>query len=112
MIRRCISIFFFFNDTATTEIYTLSLHDALPICQWKLLIAVPGESGSSQARLLEQLVPCQNSIACTQDWPGSPRERSEEHTSELQSPCNLVCRLLLEKKKKNMHRLCVIECSR
>src|SRR2546423_10352826 len=46
--------------------------------QWKLLIAVPGESGSSQARLLEQLVPCQNSIACTQDWPGSPREHLDK----------------------------------
>src|SRR5256886_17649426 len=74
------SFFFFFNDTATTEIYTLSLHDALPICivsiydissraglQWYTMELVPG--------------------------------RSEEHTSELQSQSNLVCRLLLEKKK-------------
>src|SRR2546427_4129017 len=72
--------FFFFNDTATTEIYTLSLHDALPICDGL-------------------------------DRPGNPRpdhqyhrgrgadDRSEEHTSELQSQSNLVCRLLLEKKK-------------
>src|SRR5256885_16434909 len=71
--------FFFFNDTATTEIYTLSLHDALPI------------SGARP-------VPCPGWHAA----PAPPRHRhgrSEEHTSELQSPCNLVCRLLLEKKK-------------
>src|SRR6266566_10128298 len=71
--------FFFFNDTATTEIYTLSLHDALPISQKP---AHPGASSRAQ-------------FSC-----GSS-ERSEEHTSELQSPCNLVCRLLLEKKKKD-----------
>src|SRR5256885_11790892 len=84
-------LFFFFNDTATTEIYTLSLHDALPISQ-----------------------PCRNrpvlpksSVRPLSAGPFSRRqrssrsERSEEHTSELQSPCNLVCRLLLEKKKKN-----------
>src|SRR5712691_13525632 len=67
--------FFFFNDTATTEIYTLSLHDALPICP----------------------------EACwRRGYPGAthPSNRSEEHTSELQSQSNLVCRLLLEKKKK------------
>src|SRR5256885_2645865 len=74
-------IFFFFNDTATTEIYTLSLHDALPI-------SVPGR-GHAQRLRLARAAPCQQG-------PG----RSEEHTSELQSPCNLVCRLLLEKKKK------------
>src|ERR1039457_7359128 len=68
--------FFFFNDTATTEIYTLSLHDALPI--------YAGISRGAPAR-----VSCRCSAgSCT---------RSEEHTSELQSPCNLVCRLLLEK---------------
>src|SRR2546426_3515024 len=76
--------FFFFNDTATTEIYTLSLHDALPIC---------ARRPPAQRR-------CRGPRP-----PGTPRgrrgrERSEEHTSELQSPCNLVCRLLLEKKKK------------
>src|SRR5574340_1768947 len=69
--------FFFFNDTATTEIYTLSLHDALPI------------SGSSGAtRWGRTTAPRTESHA-----------RSEEHTSELQSPKDLVCRLLLEKKK-------------
>src|SRR5256885_13218808 len=88
MLRYCcsLSFFFFFNDTATTEIYTLSLHDALPI-SW-----VDGNSNNSignrkgadttvNAAVLTGIV------------------RSEEHTSELQSPCNLVCRLLLEKKK-------------
>src|SRR5256885_5837293 len=74
--------FFFFNDTATTEIYTLSLHDALPICTGHR----PG--------------PCRPGPAAAAR-PAWPRRswRSEEHTSELQSPCNLVCRLLLEKKK-------------
>src|SRR5256885_5234127 len=77
-------VFFFFNDTATTEIYTLSLHDALPI-------SVP---------LLQGKHPCRGAT------PPSPHSawRSEEHTSELQSPCNLVCRLLLEKKKFKGHR--------
>src|SRR5256885_17133866 len=81
--------FFFFNDTATTEIYTLSLHDALPI----YLSRAAGE----------------NEIECEPRFAGAggtadqdravAHQRSEEHTSELQSPCNLVCRLLLEKKK-------------
>src|SRR6476620_8175211 len=70
---------FFFNDTATTEIYTLSLHDALPISPGDL----PSRTGASIQRLAK------NSPA-----------RSEEHTSELQSRQYLVCRLLLEKKKK------------
>src|SRR2546427_5455307 len=73
------SSFFFFNDTATTEIYTLSLHDALPI----LRRSYNGESAIAEFR------------AC-RHW-----NRSEEHTSELQSQSNLVCRLLLEKKKKH-----------
>src|SRR5258706_8169129 len=72
--------FFFFNDTATTEIYTLSLHDALPICrrgQRTLYSGRPAAGNHSRGA-----------------------RRSEEHTSELQSLTNLVCRLLLEKKKK------------
>src|SRR5215210_9252777 len=73
-------LFFFFNDTATTEIYTLSLHDALPI------------SGPRPAR--SRRTPLRPARA-------DPARRSEEHTSELQSPMYLVCRLLLEKKKKN-----------
>src|ERR1039457_7300306 len=71
------SFFFFFNDTATTEIYTLSLHDALPISV------------------------CQPSPCGQQGHIPYHYYRSEEHTSELQSPCNLVCRLLLEKKNNN-----------
>src|SRR2546426_854733 len=81
-------IFFFFNDTATTEIYTLSLHDALPISN-----APPPTTSPSTA--------CRSARAACPRTRCGPRERSEEHTSELQSPCNLVCRLLLEKKKKN-----------
>src|SRR5258708_2737580 len=86
-------IVFFFNDTATTEIYTLSLHDALPICVanrphvdslaidgrnvYGLTLLQPGVAGATVADV-----------------------RSEEHTSELQSPDHIVCRLLLEKKKR------------
>src|SRR5256885_11380819 len=83
--------FFFFNDTATTEIYTLSLHDALPICRQRRH-RPHTRCGPDLARR----VPFRGFRG-----PGSFRScRSEEHTSELQSPCNLVCRLLLEKKKK------------
>src|SRR6266705_755059 len=71
--------FFFFNDTATTEIYTLSLHDALPI-----------SIGSTCAGSMPRAAAMRRTL----------RSRSEEHTSELQSPYDLVCRLLLEKKKK------------
>src|SRR5260370_40828430 len=87
---RCPSyfFFFFFNDTATTEIYTLSLHDALPICS------------DNRGHLW---------VHATRFWQPWTRwaritrriSRSEEHTSELQSHLNLVCRLLLEKKKKS-----------
>ena len=90
---------FFFNDTATTEIYTLSLHDALPIC--KKLDTLEGELRRT-TRVLEHIVndrlpPGPRSSRVNR--PGSVR--SEEHTSELQSRLHLVCRLLLEKKKKN-----------
>src|SRR5436309_8749692 len=78
--------FFFFNDTATTEIYTLSLHDALPICLDESI-----ESYQNAADAIE-LGACR----IINIKPG--RVRSEEHTSELQSRENLVCRLLLEKK--------------
>src|SRR5574342_1358726 len=78
MIFSICVLFFFFNDTATTEIYTLSLHDALPI------------SGGGGAR----------SRGRRARFPGAcAGDRSEEHTSELQSPPDIVCRLLLEKKK-------------
>src|SRR2546430_9856370 len=75
------TFFFFFNDTATTEIYTLSLHDALPIFAFSLRDRLA--EGGARERVFDD---------------GST-DRSEEHTSELQSQSNLVCRLLLEKKK-------------
>src|SRR5258708_11703719 len=92
-------LFFFFNDTATTEIYTLSLHDALPIFLGDLV------------RLTFELLKGKFTGVIERNT-GDPKEygidvfdlaalRSEEHTSELQSPDHLVCRLLLEKKKRN-----------
>src|SRR2546421_4041607 len=96
----CELFFFFFNDTATTEIYTLSLHDALPI--W------------IRSRRRRALYMISASILFALAWRNAFRrasrnafrharanKRSEEHTSELQSRSDLVCRLLLEKKKKN-----------
>src|SRR5256885_12302349 len=89
---------FFFNDTATTEIYTLSLHDALPICA-----RLRGREARLQphrqiAALTDEAQP--HALRVQLLDLALERFRSEEHTSELQSPCNLVCRLLLEKKKK------------
>src|SRR5260370_17502984 len=83
-------IFFFFNDTATTEIYTLSLHDALPISRSDF-----GDHASAQP--FARCADVAPAAAAVLSRP--PRLRSEEHTSELQSHLNLVCRLLLEKKK-------------
>src|SRR5256885_16651871 len=94
--------FFFFNDTATTEIYTLSLHDALPIFvspQWRV------DFSGFPAVLPDDLA------AAPWVFEYRPRvgeQRSEEHTSELQSPCNLVCRLLLEKKKNTSSSVLLI----
>src|SRR5256885_9933240 len=87
-------LFFFFNDTATTEIYTLSLHDALPI--FVVSVSMFDYPNSALKGELTQ--------KATTEAQG---KRSEEHTSELQSPCNLVCRLLLEKKKREPFH-CVI----
>src|SRR5438094_6048146 len=84
------SFSFFFNDTAPTEIYTLSLHDALPISR-----ASDSEIAWYAARLPRAAGPVLDVMA-----------RSEEHTSELQSPYDLVCRLLLEKKKAQRHMYC------
>src|SRR3712207_8873366 len=106
--------FFFFNDTATTEIYTLSLHDALPI--WIVV-----NNSILMVEFVEELrsegMPAQQAVV----EAGAVRIRSEEHTSELQSRQYLVCRLLLEKKKKNkfpycnpqhpVSRLCACSCS-
>src|SRR5256885_6719554 len=83
-------IFFFFNDTATTEIYTLSLHDALPIYS--------SRGADRAAPRMAARRPLGGVVRSAE------RHRSEEHTSELQSPCNLVCRLLLEKKNKKFSK--------
>src|SRR5438309_9353589 len=107
MFTHSTSLFFFFNDTATTEIYTLSLHDALPICKINLaadrIFQIWKETAEQQ---------CSQLVFCDLSTPSKLRRqfsvyddlkiRSEEHTSELQSQFHLVCRLLLEK-KKNMN---------
>src|SRR2546427_5807245 len=97
-VRSLLLLFFFFNDTATTEIYTLSLHDALPISKpsltaWSITTGATHFCRSSQRIRM---------AATGKKWvaPVVIDQRSEEHTSELQSQSNLVCRLLLEKKKK------------
>src|SRR3712207_7568056 len=99
------SFVFFFNDTATTEIYTLSLHDALPISGTSCAIAclhLPRGDRHGQ-RLAELYRP----VLQQRDGAGKDEcdslSRSEEHTSELQSRQYLVCRLLLEKKKKKQY---------
>src|SRR5256885_16468493 len=84
-LRSTFYFFFFFNDTATTEIYTLSLHDALPIYPRGMWIGTFHGLANRMLRTHHR---------------DAALPRSEEHTSELQSPCNLVCRLLLEKKKQ------------
>src|SRR5260370_14336879 len=96
------SIFFFFNDTATTEIYTLSLHDALPIS----CTCAPRRRCGRSPRRERGRCPSPGAPAPGRRRPdrvrrreGQRPRRSEEHTSELQSHLNLVCRLLLEKKK-------------
>src|SRR2546427_8776019 len=89
----CFFFFFFFNDTATTEIYTLSLHDALPICEHAVAdpLHEPVAVAVERAR---RAIHDHHAVRL--------ERRSEEHTSELQSQSNLVCRLLLEKKKKKV----------
>src|SRR2546430_7688974 len=91
--RRCnlLVVFFFFNDTATTEIYTLSLHDALPI---------------SLLRVLQRR--CCGQLDGRWNFKRIANGRSEEHTSELQSQSNLVCRLLLEKKNNQQAHFILI----
>src|SRR2546430_8912430 len=82
-----VALFFFFNDTATTEIYTLSLHDALPIFSF------------AESKVLDIGGFYPASLGWTNPTPWNTFRRSEEHTSEIQSQSNLVCRLPLEKKK-------------
>src|SRR3712207_9086149 len=98
-------LFFFFNDTATTEIYTLSLHDALPICAARrrrgrrgpvLEVRRHGDQGGRRGAARPPRVRCPGQGP---ELERRPESRSEEHTSELQSRQYLVCRLLLEKKK-------------
>src|SRR3712207_6947014 len=94
--------FFFFNDTATTEIYTLSLHDALPIFDPQPLPVHLGEQAALVRR--HRRDPFEAQVVAGRGHGGrsvalGPGGRSEEHTSELQSRQYLVCRLLLEKKK-------------
>src|SRR3712207_7919416 len=101
--------FFFFNDTATTEIYTLSLHDALPICRLhgpehgpRAQCERPGRrSWRAERRSQQPEHPAVNEHARRRSRLGL--HRSEEHTSELQSRQYLVCRLLLEKKKQTTY---------
>src|SRR3712207_6908230 len=98
-------VVFFFNDTATTEIYTLSLHDALPICRQ------PDPRGLPERRrrpvALADLTPTWHRATAPLLRLGRRRrrDRSEEHTSELQSRQYLVCRLLLEKKNKSCRKI-------
>src|SRR5256885_13297710 len=93
-------LIFFFNDTATTEIYTLSLHDALPI-SFGVHLSCSGLPLNSWSTFFSAETASPFSAVYTEsdNFPSSSSNRSEEHTSELQSPCNLVCRLLLENKK-------------
>src|SRR5690242_21192113 len=102
-------VFFFFTDPATTEIYTLSLHDALPISTWDAM------TRPAAIALLEIMMGSRSDKELGARFPAViaslekyQREgvRSEEHTSELQSHVNLVCRLLLEKKKKKYYATC------
>src|SRR2546430_12082574 len=102
----CKLVLFFFNDTATTEIYTLSLHDALPIFVIDEGEAAPPGQPPDREQLLGLDHRPGGIAGAVQDHrPGTRAHRSEEHTSELQSQSNLVCRLLLETKTVSSHTL-------
>src|SRR5256885_16561888 len=95
-------VLFVFNDTATTEIFSLSLHDALPISAGDLVVDVArvvkeDEADDGEGDADDGDAP--RAPAKAKKAPAKAKARSEEHTSELQSPCNLVCRLLLEQKR-------------
>src|SRR5256885_6413154 len=100
--------FFFLNDPAPTEIYPLPLHDALPISGED----APSQGARRNSRPPQALLRSGGHAEAggAADRPGGG-ERSEEHTSELQSPCNLVCRLLLEKKKKKVVEITFLFCT-
>src|SRR3712207_7927852 len=99
--------FFFFNDTATTEIYTLSLHDALPILHDESSIASAKRYAIVLVFMIITFIPRYICFSSSRPMPQylHPIMRSEEHTSELQSRQYLVCRLLLEKKKLDLNFL-------
>src|SRR2546430_12986916 len=106
-------VFFFFNDTATTEIYPLSLHDALPILKWS------STRRSSYACVVVRISAPTRAATASSSFNSRTRHerrsspaRSEEHTSELQSQSNLVCRLLLEKKKQTQTRTTIHDTAR
>src|SRR2546422_5897189 len=111
--------FFFFNDTATTEIYTLSLHDALPIYS-RAVARKQGKSTPGRRRKSVSREPQLAHQAAQPRYRGRAHlgavaqadiQRSEEHTSELQSRLHLVCRLLLEKKKKKTNSVIIVATS-
>src|SRR5438445_7805843 len=104
--RSILATFFFFHDRATTDIYTLSLHDALPICRTHRACSgrrTPGRR--RRGRRAGRGVPERASEGRAARGTRPRRARSEEHTSELQSRQYLVCRLLLEKKKKKKQEI-------
>src|SRR2546428_9422827 len=106
-------IFFFFNDTATTEIYTLSLHDALPIFAPALLASAGIKDGIEKqfnSRGLLGTATDEEDSGYSETFYPLNSFRSEEHTSELQSRSDLVCRLLLEKKNNNKNSLDMLRC--
>src|SRR3712207_8905102 len=103
-IRLYVSIVFFFNDTATTEIYTLSLHDALPISTRPRRLRSTSARSSTAPTSSSTASRSTSAATTTSSSAPSSAVRSEEHTSELQSRQYLVCRLLLEKKKCNRQR--------
>src|SRR3712207_8964526 len=107
VIDRSASLIVFFNDTATTEIYTLSLHDALPICvavgRRRHALGDLDEVGVVGALALDAVAG-----GAAGGGPAQINLRSEEHTSELQSRQYLVCRLLLEKKTHTTRILCAL----
>src|SRR5687768_18064121 len=99
-------VFFLFNDTQPTDIYTLSLHDALPISRstprYSSTRRSPATPQATSTSASSSPVPTRPVSAAAASCASAPMARSEEHTSELQSRLHLVCRLLLEKKNKNI----------